>query len=59
MDFAAAVAGEASSAPVGISPHKKITGNAAARTPAALFTATGDNVVNLTAGACRIDLFYT
>lgn len=56
--FSAAVDGEAADHPLGIAPHKLITGNAAARTPGVVFTATGDNVVNLTAGACRIVIVY-
>lgn len=56
--FAAAVDGEASAVPEGIAPHKVITGDTAARTPAALFLGTGDNVQDLTAGACQIDIYY-
>jgi hypothetical protein len=56
--FTAAVDGEASDHPLGIAPNKLVTGDAAARTPEVLFTATGDNVVNLDAGACRVALLY-
>lgn len=56
--FAAAVDGEASAATQGIARNKLITGDAAARTLRALFIATGDNVVNLSAGACRLDVLY-
>lgn len=53
--FAAAVDGVTSTRPLGISPNKRY---AAATTLQAKFTATGDNVVNLTAGAVTVDVLY-
>jgi|SRR6185436_12225587 len=53
--FAAAVDGQTSTRPLGISPNKRY---AAATTLKAKFTATGDNVVNATAGAVTIRVLY-
>lgn len=53
--YAAVVDGQAASCPAGISPNKLF---ASATQLAAKFTATGDNLVNLTAGAVTIDVLY-
>mgnify|MGYP001069743208 CR=1 FL=1 len=51
----AATDGQAASLPAGIAPNKRFD---AATTITALFTATDDNLVDLTAGACTIRVLY-
>ena len=52
--FSAAVDGQALTAPAGIAPFKHF----AAQTQITLaFTATGDNVVNLSAGSVTVELY--
>lgn len=53
----AAVDGQAASCPSGIAPHKLFA--AAGAQLAAKFTATGDDLVNLTAGAVTIDVLFS
>lgn len=54
--FAAAVDGQVSALTLGIAPFKRY---AAATTLKLLFTATGDNVVNATAGAVTVEILYS
>jgi hypothetical protein len=54
--FDAAVDGLASTKTAGLAPNKHF---AASTQLTALFTATGDNLVNLTAGAVTIEVLYT
>lgn len=54
--FAAAADGQASAQTQGAAPRKRFASGAALK---ALFTATGDNVVNLSAGACTIRVYYS
>lgn len=53
--FAAAVDGQAATRPLGIAPNKLF---ATATQLVARFVSTGDNLVNLTAGACTIDVLF-
>lgn len=56
--FTAAVGGEASAITLGISPHKLVTGSAAARLPKATFRCGSDDVADATAGACTLTILY-
>lgn len=56
--FAAAVGGEASTRPLGISPNKLVTGNAAARTPSVTVRCGTDDVADATAGDFTATILY-
>lgn len=56
--FAAAVNGQASTRPLGIAPNYFVTGSEAARTPKATFRCGTDDVADVTAGACTINVLY-
>ena len=56
--FSAAVDGEAATVTLDVSPHKFVTGSAAARLPSATFRCGSDDVADATAGACRLTIIY-